>query len=168
MQQKQNKEEKIGSVVLLVFALVFLGSAFLIGQPVVPQQLGPDAFPKAIGFLLVALSGVYVFQQFRGGTKEDEARAAIIGADEKVEDKIDIKTMGSILGLMIIYAALFEPLGYAITTFLVFTSGCWVLDRKHMVRDVIIAFIASFVLYFVFSLVLRVNLPGGPLRLLGL
>ena len=66
------------------------------------------------------------------------------------------------------YAALFEPLGYAITTFLVFSSGCWFLDRKHMKRDLIIAFIASFVLYFVFSLVLRVNLPAGPLRLLGI
>jgi putative tricarboxylic transport membrane protein len=99
---------------------------------------------------------------------EDEARAAIIGADEKIKDKVDLKTMGVVLGLMVAYALLFEPLGYAITTFLVFTSGCWFLDRKHMVRDTIIAVIASFGLYFIFTLLLRVNIPAGLLKILGL
>jgi putative tricarboxylic transport membrane protein len=167
MQKNQNKEERIGSVVILVVALAFLGSSFLIPEPVYKQQLGPDAFPKVIGALMVLLAGIYVFQQFRGGVVEDEQRAAIIGADAKIDAKVDLKTMGFVLGLMVAYALFFETLGYALTTFLVFSAGCWRLDRSHMRRDMIIAVIASFGLYFIFTLVLRVNIPAGVLKLLG-
>jgi putative tricarboxylic transport membrane protein len=69
---------------------------------------------------------------------------------------------------MILYAALFVPLGYAISTFLAFFGGLMILDRKKWQRDLVIAAIASFGLYFVFSLVLRVDLPPGLLALVGL
>ena len=167
MQKNQNKEERIGSIVILLVALAYLGSTFLIPEPTYKQQLGPDGFPKTIGILITILSGVYVFQQFRGKVVEDEERAAIIGAEAKIKDKVDLKTMGVVLGLMVFYAFFFEKLGYAITTFLVFTAGCWFLDRKHMLRDSIIAVIASFGLYLIFYYLLRVNIPAGLLKFLG-
>ncbi len=166
MRQGQNKEERIGSVVILIVGLAFFGYSFLIPEPVYKQQLGPEAFPRVIGALLIILAGIYVFRQFRGSSTVDEERAAIIGAEARVEDKIDRKTMGIVLVLMMLYAFFFEILGYALTTFLVFTAGCWFLDRKHMLRDTIIAIIASFGLYFIFTLILRVNIPAGVLHFL--
>ena len=62
----------------------------------------------------------------------------------------------------------FERLGYAIATFVVFMVGVLYLDRRHLVRDGIIAVISSFVLYCIFTSVLRVQLPAGPLKFLGL
>jgi putative tricarboxylic transport membrane protein len=100
--------------------------------------------------------------------KEDEARAVIIGAEDKVETKADLKLMGIILALMAAYAVTFETLGYPITTFVVFIAGALVLDRKHMVRDVIIAIISSFGMFYVFTKLLHVTLPAGPLSLFGL
>ena len=47
-------------------------------------------------------------------------------------------------------------------------AGTLILDRKHMVRDVFIGLIASFGLYYVFTKLLRVTLPSGPLSLIGL
>lgn len=161
------KTDRIASVVLLLFSIAFTIGAYLIPPPPIKAQLGPDAFPKGVGFIMILLSGIYVFQMFSGKVKEDEERAAIIGADEKVEGKIDLKLMSLMLGLMLVYAFLFEWLGYAITTFLVFMTGIWFMNRKHLVRDAIIAFIASFVLYFIFSSLLRVRLPPGPLGFLG-
>ena len=172
---KQNREERIASVVLIVFSLAYLGYAtFLIPLPSLKQQLGPEAFPKAIGLGMLILSGIYAYQQFRGVAKskekeqEVEKRAAIIGADGKVEGKADLKTMGFMLAVMLLYAFLFEYLGYAVATFLAFMAGCLYLDRRHLVRDAIIAVIASFVLQYIFSVWLRVQLPAGPLSYLGL
>ncbi len=163
------KENRIASVVILLFALTYLAMAFFtIGQPASKQVLGPDAFPKAIGFIMVLLAALYVMQSFRGSGKEDEERAAIIGADDKLASYMDIKTVGIMLGLMLVYAFLFDPLGYPISTFLMFMAGVFVLDRRHLVRDAIIAVIGSFGLYFAFSILLRVQLPAGPLKLLGL
>jgi hypothetical protein len=172
---KQNIEERIASIVLIVFSLAYLGYAtFLIPMPPLKQQLGPDAFPKAIGLGMLILSGLYAFQQFRKDSKSDEKerevekRAAIIGAESKSQRKADLKTMGFMLAIMLLYAFFFEYLGYAISTFLAFMAGCLYLDRRHLARDLIIAVIASFILQYVFSVWLRVQLPAGPLRALGL
>lgn len=171
---KQNREERIASLVLIVGSLTYLVGAFLIPMPTLKQQLGPDGFPKAIGFGLLLLSSIYAFQVFRGRAldkakaEEIEKRAAIIGAEEKIEGSTDLKTMGFMLVVMLLYAFLFERLGYATTTFLAFMAGCLYLDRRHWVRDFIIAVIASFVLQYIFSAWLRVQLPAGPLSYFGL
>jgi putative tricarboxylic transport membrane protein len=171
---KLNKEERIASLVLIVGSLAYLGVGFLIPMPTLKQQLGPDAFPKAIGLGLLILSCIYACQGFksrelgRAKAEEIEKRAAIIGAEEKVEKSADLKTMGFMLGLMLLYAFCFEHLGYAISTFLAFMAGCLYLDRRHWVRDTVIAIIASFVLQYIFTVYLRVKLPAGPLSALGL
>ena len=169
---KKNREEQIASVVLILFSVAYLVGAFRIPMPALKQQLGPGGFPIAIGFGMLFLACVYAWQQFRGPVKakEDEAeiekRAAIIGAEEKIEKKADLRTMGFILALMLFYAFFFETLGYAISTFLMFMAGVIYLDRGHLLRDGVIAVISSFVLYYIFTILLRVQLPAGPLKFL--
>jgi putative tricarboxylic transport membrane protein len=163
------KENRIASVAFFLFALAYLTMAFVtIPKPSVLQILGPEVFPKAIGILMLVLSGLYVLQSFCGVNKEDDARAAIVGADEKLSNYIDLKTIAKMLLLMIVYAFAFEPLGYPIATFVMFVIGAFLLERRHWKRDAILAAFASFGLYFVFSLLLRVQLPAGPLKWLGL
>ena len=164
---KTNREQLFASFVVAGFSLAYFVGAFFIPVPPLKQQLGPSAFPKGVGVAMLILSAIYVIQQLRGGVKEDEERAAIIGAEAKIEGKVNLKRIGFILVLMAFYAFVFERLGYAIATFMVFMAGVLYLDRRHLVRDGIIAVIASFVLYYVFSSVLRVQLPPGPLKLLG-
>jgi putative tricarboxylic transport membrane protein len=163
-----NREERIASFVVAAFSLVYFVGAFLIPMPTLKQQMGPGFFPKGIGVAMLILSAIYVIQQLRGGAKEDEERAVIIGAEEKIQGKVNLKRIGFILVLMAFYAFVFERLGYAISTFVVFMVGVLYLDRRHLVRDGIVAVIASFVLYFVFTSILRVQLPAGPLKFLGL
>jgi hypothetical protein len=84
-----------------------------------------------------------------------------------VETRADLELMGTIIALMFAYAYLFNDLGYPITTFVTFMAGVLILDRKHLVRDVIIGLIASFGMYYIFVKLLKVTLPSGPLSLLG-
>ncbi len=163
-----SREERIASFVVAAFSLAYFVGAFLIPMPTLKQQMGPGFFPKGIGVAMLILSAIYVIQQFRGGVKEDEQRAAIIGAEEKIQGKVNLKRIGFILVLMAFYAFVFERLGYAIATFVVFLAGVFYLDRRHLVRDGIIAVISSFVLYYVFTSLLRVQLPPGALKFLGL
>ncbi len=79
------KAEKIASLAFTALACAYLISAFFIKEPPLRQQLGPDAFPKAIGVLMLFLSLLYVRQEFRKQpVQEDETRAVIIGAEEKL------------------------------------------------------------------------------------
>jgi putative tricarboxylic transport membrane protein len=169
---KGKREERIASIVMIFFSLAYLVGAFFIPMPALKQQMGPSAFPIAVGFGMLILACIYAWQQFRGAglakeTEEEiEKRAVIIGAEEKIEKKADLRTMGFILGLMLLYAFFFEMLGYAIATFLMFMAGTLYLDRRHPVRDGVIAVISSFVLYYIFTILLRVQLPGGLLKIL--
>ncbi len=163
------KQDRIASIVFFLFAAAYLAMAFFtIGEAASRQVLGPDVFPKAVGFLMLFLAGLYVIQSFRGSRRDDEQRAAIIGADDKLSSYMDKKTVGIMLGLMLVYAFAFERLGYPISTFLMFMAGVFVLDRRHLVRDGVIAILGSFGLYFIFAYLLRVQLPPGPLLYLGL
>ncbi len=102
------KQDRIASVAFFLFAAVYLAMAFFtIGEPASRQVLGPDVFPKAIGALMLFLAAVYVMQSFRGLVHEDEQRAAIIGADDKLNSYMDRKTVGILLVLMLAYA--FDP-----------------------------------------------------------
>lgn len=160
------REERIAGIIMTLFSLTYLILAFGIQEPTLKAQVGPGVFPKIVGALMLLLSVIFIIQQIRGKIQEDAKRAEIIGADEKVKTKADIKTMGIMLALMLAYAFFFELLGYPVTTFLVFVAGSFVLDRKHMIRDTIIALVASFGLFVVFYYVLRVNLPPGLLSLI--
>ena len=164
------REERIASVIMTIFSAAYFVSSFVvIPKSAIHQVVGPAVFPRAVGFLMLLISVIYLTQQMRGMAKEaDEKRAAIIGADEKVETKADIKTMLIMIGIMIAYAFLFEPLGYAVATFLSFMAGLLVLNRKHLLRDTIVGLIASFGMYFAFTILLRVQLPAGVLSLFGL
>jgi putative tricarboxylic transport membrane protein len=161
------KAEKIASLASTALAAAYLVGAFFIKEPPLRQQLGPEAFPKAIGVLMLFLSLLYVRQQFKQQPiQDDEERAAIIGAEEKLSAYVDYKTIGIMLALMFAYGLAFEPLGYPIATLLMFVAGIFVLDRNHLKRDMIIALIASFGIFFLFRFVLRVNLPAGILDFL--
>ena len=162
------REDRIASVLVALFSVAFLMGSFAIAKPVYKQQLGPDGFPKAIGFLMTGLSIIYLFQAFLGKIKDDEKRAEMIGAEEKFEDKANFKMMGLVLLDMVGYALLFEPLGFALATFVALMVGILILDRRHILRDIVISLVGSFGIYFAFSLLLRVDLPKGPLALLGL
>jgi hypothetical protein len=69
------KAEKIASLVFTALSLAYIAGAFLIKEPPLRQQLGPEAFPFGIGTFMLILSLIYVYQQFRvipqKGSKED-------------------------------------------------------------------------------------------------
>ncbi len=159
------RAERYAAAFLILVALAYTVVAFFfIPAPVVRQQMGPDAFPKAIGLVMLLLTCIYGFRQFLAWrAEEDETRAAIIGADEKLGSYVDWRTVGIFVVIMLGYAFSFERLGYPIATFIMFCLGVLVLDRRHLVRDFIIAFIASFGVFYVFTVLLRVQLPAGPL-----
>ena len=161
------KAGKIGSLAFTALAVAYIVGALSIKEPPLRQQLGPEAFPLAIGGLMLLLSLLYVRMEFqKKPIIEDEERAAIIGAEEKLSGQVDYKVIGIMLALMLVYGLTFERLGYPLATLLMFMDGILVLERKHWKRDLVIALIASFGIYFLFRYVLRVNLPIGVLGFL--
>jgi putative tricarboxylic transport membrane protein len=71
-------------------------------------------------------------------------------------------TPGLLLGLLIAYVLLLEPLGYALATTIFVWLGAWLLGSDQPVRDVIVGLALGVIAGFVFGEWLNVQLPTGP------
>jgi len=75
----------------------------------------------------------------------------IIRAEEKIEKKADLKTIGVHSGLMLLYAFFLKSSGYAISTFLMFIAGYALLwTGVIQVRDGVIAVDIQFCSVYIF------------------
>jgi len=74
-------------------------------------------------------------------------------------------TPGLILGLLVLYALLYQPLGFVLATFGFFVGAARVLGSHHLVRDVLAGAGLALAAYLAFTRLLDVNLPAGVLPL---
>lgn len=74
-------------------------------------------------------------------------------------------TPALILGLLVLYALLYQPLGFVVATLAFFVGAARVLGSHHLVRDVLAGAGLALVAYLAFTRLLDVNLPAGVLPL---
>jgi putative tricarboxylic transport membrane protein len=70
-----------------------------------------------------------------------------------------------VAGLLLGYILLLLPLGYVISTFLFLFGTTMYLDRRRPVRNFVYSLLFALVVYYVFTELLTVVLPAGPLGL---
>lgn len=144
----------------LVLPLIFLfvGAGFLISTFNLPKArlgdpYGPIYFPAILGILLIVLSIIY----FIGEWKKRE------NGFPELELLLKGRTpflLISTIVLSLIYAFLFELVGFLIST-IIFLSGLLFLlnGRKKWVGNIIIAVSFSVITWYSFAILLKVSLP---------
>ncbi|HEU4425095.1 MAG TPA: tripartite tricarboxylate transporter TctB family protein [Pilimelia sp.] len=75
------------------------------------------------------------------------------------------RTPGLVLGLLVLYALLYDPLGFVLATVAFFVGAARVLGSHHLVRDVLAGAGLALAAYLAFTRLLDVNLPAGVLPL---
>jgi putative tricarboxylic transport membrane protein len=63
--------------------------------------------------------------------------------------------------LLLAYGFALEPVGYIISTFVLFLGGSWLLGSRAWRRDVAVGLGLSVGIYFLFTQLLAVPLPAG-------
>ncbi|MFY9263251.1 MAG: tripartite tricarboxylate transporter TctB family protein [Actinomycetaceae bacterium] len=144
-------------------------------------QLGPGLFPVVGGILFALFGLVLLIQAIRGKTVEDTELEDILEA-HAVQSEEDEEAAGDggtyefshesgmrllvnalvVIGGIIGYILLVEPLGFIITMFLVLAAIMIALNEK-IIRATIMSAIVTTVLYVAFEVVLLVQLPNGIL-----
>lgn len=139
---------------LLLFSIFYLVLTFnLPAYKYVPVD--SDMIPMGLGFLLVILSICLYFAKDNHVTSEEESK-------EKVPGKEKLMVL-SVLGFIILYIFLLEPLGFVLST-LIFIFGCSrFLGYKNYLVNGIVSVIFPLAVYFAFTKGLQVALPPGIL-----
>ena len=143
------------AIAIILLGAFYLWGALQIREATTYAAVGPRFMPNAIGIGII-LSGVWLFA-FPGAPPSPDSPQSVA---------LDWLRIGLILGIVAAYIALFRSLGYVFATTLLVWSGAQVLgERRHFVRDGVIAVALAVTIYYVFSQLLRINLPPGPLGL---
>nr|WP_280875030.1 MULTISPECIES: tripartite tricarboxylate transporter TctB family protein [unclassified Paenibacillus] len=135
---------------LVIGAIFMYRSNQLAAQSSFDTSVGPNIFPFGLGLVLILLSFRLLYETFQ---YKDESK-------EKIA--FDYKRFGIVLVATILYVLLLEVLGYVICTF-VFLLICFqTMEKGRWIQSVLISFLFSFGLYYLFVEVLEGTLPGLP------
>jgi putative tricarboxylic transport membrane protein len=138
-----------GGVLLALGVLAFVAS---LGVGDDWSASGPRLAPAISAALLVALSIAFLV---RPG---DELASHV----EEASRGTHWPTPVLLGGLLVAYALLLSPLGYALATTIFFWLAAWLLGSDRPGRDVVVGLVLGVVCSYAFSHWLNVQLPTGP------
>jgi putative tricarboxylic transport membrane protein len=153
---------KVITFSLPVFSLLFLWQSYLL--PSGNVLIGARTFPLLIGGMMLVVSLILVWQQFR---------SAAAGEAKVVEEELDLEMDPEtqdwpgtlvVIAAVLAFIAAFEPLGFviAITMFL-FGLSTFFSPTKWL-TNLIVAVGFAVGAYVLFTQGLSIQLPNGPLE----
>jgi len=142
--------DRSAGIIFLLIGLLFVIESQRISESSYGSEVGPDIFPIGLGIILILLSARLLYETFR------------YEAGTKSEGPIKYKKFFIIFTSAVLYAALLEPLGYVITTFLFLVIAFQTMESGKWLQTLIIASVFSFGVYYLFAEFLGGSLPGFP------
>lgn len=151
-------EWAITAVLILLGVVVLLDG---LGQPTSRSAsgIGAGLLPIAVGLLLLALGAAVAIQVARGH----------VGEPESAEGDVDVRTtqwvpMAVVVAAGLVFIGAVEPLGYVITSTVVFWIVAWAMGARKHLQSALVALALSLVVYLVFTRLLSISLPAGLLE----
>lgn len=143
--------DRYSSLFFLCVGIGFIIESNKITQSAYGSSVGPDIFPKVLGFILILLSCRLFYETFR------------YPRESKKGEAVNFKKFASILVSAILYALFIEKLGYVITTFAFLVIGFQVMEKGGWWKSILISALFSYGVYYLFVEVLDGSLPGFPI-----
>lgn len=155
MSERSFTGPRIWGLLLLAAGVAVLVAATAIRSPEGWAATGPRFVPLIAGVALVVLSVLFLARTFVRPDVELAERAAREARDT------DLATPAGVVGALIVYLLLLEPLGYVLATTVFFPGVARLLGSRSPVRDVLIGLGLGLVVFVLFTEFLGVDLPAG-------
>ncbi len=143
---------------ILVLAGVYFWATSKIPTLEIGDPLGPKAFPRllGIGLLIAAAMLLAEILKARKSEPDEDAKAG-------PQDISSYKIVAGVVVATGAYFALFELLGYAISTSLFLLVMTHFFNKGKLWTNIITSVVYGFASYYIFTAALGVNLPRGLL-----
>jgi hypothetical protein len=155
------RAERISSVVLVVFG-VFV-AAYSRHYLKLGLMITPDAgfLPYGIGIALAALGAIWFVSTFITGRTHEAGGAGEAGGESAPDRAPLLSRMLPGVLIIILYAWLFERVGYPLSTVLFMVGWQKIVEREGWLKTAVIALLSAAAMYTLFVYLLRVSLPTG-------
>jgi putative tricarboxylic transport membrane protein len=158
-QKKANFDFLSGGISVIVGLIYGLLSYNLKRSPM-GDPLAPSVFPLMLSGGMVIFGALLMIKSDMASTKRAFAK---IKEKTTANDILSRKMIVLTVVAATVYALIFEHLGYVLSTFLFVGFIMSVLERKKIVKNLIISAIFSVVVYYVFFYLLGISLPMTPI-----
>lgn len=142
-------------VVLLALSVAYMAGAWALPRFQMTTVIDAWVFPMAVGLVLAALSLVLILRP--GGRAGTGPQAAAFEFPEQVGRPV------LVLLALVAYALLLDPLGFILSTSLFFLATSAILGWRRWLVAAAVAVGSSVAVYAVFTRLLAIPLPPGPL-----
>lgn len=147
----------LSGILSLLIGLIYTILALLLPDASIGRAAEPKFFPLSLGILMMLLSAALLYDEMNKKKKEDKAKNVSFTLDSNLK-KIGLTCLFSIL-----YAILFDKLGYVISTILFLEGELFLFNGfKEWKINTMVVFIFSLFIYILFSKLLGVYLPMTP------
>lgn len=159
-KQKKGNFDFLTGTISVAFGIIYGIMAYNLKRSPMGDPLAPSVFP------LILAGGMIIFGLMLMLKSNLEAtKIAFQNIKEKTtaNDILSRKMIVSTIIAAVVYTLIFEHLGYVFSTFLFISFIMTVLDRKKIVKNLIISAIFSVVVYYIFFYLLGISLPMTPI-----
>lgn len=156
-KRKLDFDALVGIVVAL-FGLIYILAAYNLPRSTIGKPLAPSYFPFLLGGLLVALGSLLYLRSDMSKTKEALKELKKMSEKEKANSKLISLTCA----FCVIYAVIFEHLGFVISTFIFLSAMLYLTNKKEILKNSIVCICFSIGVYILFSRFLGIILPPIP------
>jgi putative tricarboxylic transport membrane protein len=146
------------AVLVAVGAFLIYDGLTLTGGFAEVDPVGPRFFPIAIGVVLLVLAVILAIAIPRGSVGQADA-----GEDVDPNSPGDWRTVGLLVGLFVATIVLVRPLGWTITSALLFAGAATILGNRHWIRNLVIGAVLGVASFYAFYSGLGIPLPAGIL-----
>ncbi|MBB6480210.1 tripartite tricarboxylate transporter TctB family protein [Spirochaeta isovalerica] len=146
----------LSGILALLIGLIYTVMTFLLPEASIGRPMEPKIFPMALGMLMIILSSILLVQETKKSRKSEQPAG-------KFTIDSNLKNIGLTCLFSILYAILFDKLGYVISTILFLEGELFLFNgAKKWKINSIVAVVFSLFIYILFSKLLGVYLPMTP------
>lgn len=157
------------TVLLPILSMLFIWQATQVSEPPRNIVVGPRTFPLLIGWMMLAVSGVLVWQRMCALAAEARAAASdpqvgVVPLEEDETSISDWPAVWSVLGSLLALFLLLEPLGFVAALALFLFGLSTFFGPRRWLLNLVISLAFSSLFYYLFTQVLGIPLPNGILN----
>lgn len=154
----------VASIILLVFEI--WAYVQTLGFKVVKNAaVQPASFPQIMCIGMMIFTVILLIQSLLTLKKMDEDDPNTLpAASFNVLKNKGIQAALFVIVLCIVYAALFDVLGYVLISAIVAAIIMWLIGKRDVKQIVLISILVPLLMWFVFYKLLTVNIPMGVLQ----
>jgi len=161
---KINRDHIVGLICVAIAGTVLaITPSFPAGQEGV-NLTGPAFFPNVLAIIYILLGAAELVVGFRSSSSREKTMA---GQPSSTVAKPSIRKFLEFVGLLVAFAALFQPLGFIVATLLFLFLLMLLLGVKPL-KSVLFSLVYTGVIFLLFGKLFTIGLPVGILSILGM